>query len=198
VLPRTRREGLVGYLNGLLTITVPRNLRTPQAEVRITNLGSEAMTVDEAGAPMRIHGAQAGAVLYEGPTSVCGVGTSSEWGFGFRAFPFAGLVEGRFNLRNYGGRAVEALFRSPHLWSGKHPLTNMTTWLLTKAHLQFSRTVPFQLGGDLLGHRDSIEYGVAAEYVHLVDWAALARGVRVRALLGHASKIIDLAEAAAG
>src|SRR6185312_12923890 len=47
-----------------------------------------------------------GAVLYRGPTSVCAAATSAEWGFGFRAFPFAGLVPRRFNFRIYAGRAL--------------------------------------------------------------------------------------------
>ncbi len=179
LLPRARRDGLLGYLNGLLTITVPRNVKIPQAEVEIMNLGSEAMTVDAYGAPVGIHGAHAGEVLYRGPTSVCGIGTAPEWGFGFRAFPFAGLVEGRFNLRNYSGRAVEALARTPSLWRGVHPLVKMSSWLLNRARLTFSRKVPFQLGGDLLGHRDTIEYEIAPEYVHVVDWEALGRGVRI-------------------
>ena len=177
-LPSGRRHGLLGYIHALLTRTVPRNVVTPQAEVEIVNTGAEAMTVDEQGEPIRLHGVAAGQVLYTGPTSVCAAGTTPEWGFGFRAFPFAGKVEGRFSLHNYNAGALEALLHSPGLWRGSHPMPKMDSWFLTRARLNFSRKVPFQIGGDLLGHRDSIEYVVAAEHVELVDWTSLARGVR--------------------
>ncbi len=179
VLPPGRRHGLLGYLHGLLTRTVPRNLATPQAEVEIVNTGADAMTLDDEGRPVRLVGPSgAGEVLYSGPTSVCGIGTTPEWGFGFRAFPFAGVSEGRFHLRNYNAKALEGLLSSPKLWRGVHPLPKMDTWLLTRARLRFSREVPFQMGGDLLGHRDVIEYGIAPEHVAIVDWARLVRGGR--------------------
>jgi diacylglycerol kinase family enzyme len=178
ILPPGRRHGLLGYLHALMTRTVPRNLTTPQAEVEIVNSGAEAMTVDALGAPVRMNGMSAGRVLYSGPTSVCAAGTTPEWGFGFRAFPFAGKVEGRFSLHNYNAGALEALMHSPGLWRGTHPMPKMDSWFLTRARLNFSRKVPFQIGGDLLGHRDSIEYVIAPEHVELVDWTSLARGVR--------------------
>jgi hypothetical protein len=176
ILPPGRRHGLMGYMQALLTRTVPRNLTTPQAEVEIVNMGAEAMTVDQSGALIRIPGATAGEVLYTGPTSVCAVGTTPEWGFGFRAFPFAGLAQGRLNLRNYAAGALEGLMHSPGLWRGAHPMPNMGSWLVTRARLNFSRKVPFQIGGDLMEHRDTIEYVIAPDYVDLVDWTALARG----------------------
>lgn len=179
-LSDARKRGLAGYLNGMFTRTVPRNIKLGSAHVRITNIGSDAMTVSPEGLPVKLS-APAGAVLYEGPSSVCGIGTSPQWGYGFVAFPFAGLVERRFNLRNYGGGAIEALLHSPWLWMGKHPLTKMDCWLLDGVRLEFNRKVPFQLGGDLLGDRDTVEYRIADEYVHLVHWSALKDGVRLLA-----------------
>jgi hypothetical protein len=178
-LPPRRRHGLLGYLHGLLTRTVPRNLTLSQAEVEIVNTGAEALTLDPEGRPTRLaRGGATGDVLYRGPTSVCGIGTTPEWGFGFRAFPFAGVSEGRFHLRNYNAPALEGLLSTPGLWRGQHPMKKMDTWLLTRAKLRFSRKVPFQIGGDLLGHRDVIEYAIAREHVALLDWEKVARGVR--------------------
>lgn len=179
-LSDARKRGLAGYLNGMFGRTIPRNMRTEQARVRITNLGGEAMTVDADGRPVRV-GAGAGEVLFEGTSGVCALGTSPQWGYGFVAFPFAGLVEGRFNLRNYSGNALQALSKAPWLWAGKHPIPRMDCWLLDKVRLEFSRKMPFQLGGDLLGDRDSVDFSVADEYVHLVHWSALKNGVRLLA-----------------
>ncbi len=175
VLPRRARHGLAGYLNGLLSHSVPRNMRMPQVEVEIVNKGRTPLGIDRDGRPFELPASDG--VLYRGPVGICGVGTTSQWGFGFRAFPFAGLVPGRFNLRMYTGTALQALSRTPMLWAGQHPLDRMLTWLLTRCEVRLSRTMPFQAGGDLLGHRDRLEYAIADERVDVLDWRGLAATV---------------------
>jgi hypothetical protein len=141
--------------------------------VEIVNTGDDAITVDERGNPIPVVDGGRGAVLYRGPTSVCGAATTAEWGFGFRAFPFAGAVPRRFCLRIYAGRAFEATLRMGQLWRGAHPLAKMHTWLLTGCKATFSRPVPFQIGGDRMGMRSEIEYRVASEQVNVLDWHAV-------------------------
>lgn len=178
VLPRRVRYGLAGYLNGLLTRSVPRNLKLPRVQIELRNTGAPALGIDARRRPFELPSTSPGEmneVLYRGPVSICGVGTTSQWGFGFRAFPFAGLVRGRFNLRMYVGTTGQALARVPLLWSGKHPLEKMHTWLLSSCEVRFSRHVPLQIGGDLLGHRDVVRYGIADETVDVLDWNTLER-----------------------
>ncbi len=175
LLPPWARNGLLGYLNGLVTRAVPRNIQFPRVEIEIKNTGAHALGIDPRGQPFDFAGGEPGSVLYRGPVSICGVGTSTQWGFGFRAFPFARLVPGRFNLRSYVGTTKEALARVPLLWAGRHPLANMITWLLTRCTVSFSRPVPFQAGGDLLGYHDEIEYAVSGETVEVLDWRAFGR-----------------------
>lgn len=175
VLPRKMRAGLWGYLQGLFTRTIPRHLvQRTQAEVELINTGEDAIAVDEAGRPVHLRGGEHGAVLYRGPMSVCAAATSPEWGFGFRAFPFAGLVPRRFNMRVYAGTAAEATMRMGALWRGQHPLTKMHSWLLTRARAVFSRPVPFQVGGDRLGYKTEVDYALAPEQIDLLDWTALS------------------------
>lgn len=173
VLPESMRNGLRGYLHGLFTRTIPRHLREPQVEVELVNTGEDAMTVDESGRAIPLPGGHKGALLYRGPTSVCAAGTSGEWGFGFRAFPFAGLVPRRFCMRIYAGKALEATLRMKQLWQGAHPTPKMHTWLLTRAKATFSRPVPFQIGGDRLGVRQEVEYVLAPDQVSVLDWRAV-------------------------
>lgn len=170
VLPEKARQGLAGYFQGLFTRTIPRHLREPQVEVELTNTGRDAMTVDERGRPILLPGGEHGAVLYRGPASVCAAGTTAEWGFGFRAFPFAGLVPRRFCMRIYAGRALEAVSRMRALWSGAHPVPKMHTWLVDRCKAKFSRPVPFQVGGDRLGLRSEVDYTLASEQVDMLDW----------------------------
>jgi hypothetical protein len=174
VLPERMRGGLGGYMQGLFTRTIPRHVRLPQVEVELVNTGEDAMTVDEHGRPVPVPGGGHGAVLYRGPTSVCAAATTAEWGFGFRAFPFAGLVPRRFCMRVYGGTALEATMRMRALWKGAHPVDKMHTWLLTRCEATFSRPVPFQLGGDRQGARSEVVYGLAADQVDVLDWRRMA------------------------
>jgi hypothetical protein len=175
LLPRGSRNGLAGYMHGLFTRTIPRHLiERPRIEVEIVNTGEDAIGVDEHGRAVALPDGKHGAVLYRGPVSVCAAGTSPEWGFGFRAFPFAGLVPRRFCMRVYAGRVVEATLRMGSLWRGVHPLAKMHTWMLTRCRATFSQPVPFQVGGDRIGHKTVVEYGLAREQVNLLDWARLS------------------------
>jgi diacylglycerol kinase family enzyme len=173
LLPQSARGGVAGYLQGLFTRTIPRHLTESQVEVEVVNTGADAMTVDAHGRPVALPGGGHGAVIYRGPTSVCGAATTAEWGFGFRAFPFAGLVPRRFCLRIYSGRAVEATLRMSQLWRGAHPVAKMHTWLLTGCKATFSRPVPFQIGGDRMGMRSEITYALATDQVDVLDWRAV-------------------------
>src|SRR5262249_30456665 len=143
-------------------------------EVEIINTGSDVLTVDENGRPVPLPGGEHGKVLYRGPTNVCAVGTCENWGFGFRAFPFAGLVDDRVCLRIYSGTVTEATANMRRLWRGVHPMPKMHTFLIDRCRARFSRPVPFQAGGDRLGHHQDIEYALAREAVDLVDWPRLA------------------------
>jgi diacylglycerol kinase family enzyme len=175
ILPRGLRHGLAGYLHGVFTRTIPRHLRQRELPaVTIVNTGADALTVDDAGRAIPMPGGEHGKILYQGPATVCAAGTAETWGFGFRAFPFAGLVPGRLCLRVYGGSAAEATLRMGQLWRGVHPTPKMHTFLVTAARAEFSREVPFQLGGDRLGRQQTVEYRLAPESVDLVDWTRVS------------------------
>jgi hypothetical protein len=176
VLPRGARRGLAGYLQGLITRTVPGHLlgRRERVEVELTNTGEDAVGIDDAGRPIPLPEGRHGAVLYRGPASVCAAGTTPEWGFGFRAFPFVGSVPRRFCMRVYTGTVVEAVMRSGALWRGAHPMEGMLTWMATRVRAVFSRPVPFQIGGDRVGWRREVDYVLAEEQVDLLDWRRLS------------------------
>ena len=177
ILPERYRMGVAGYLQGLFLRTIPRNLsRRAPVEVEVTNTGEDALTVDAEGRAAPLRGGEHGKVLYRGPASVYGAGTTPEWGFGFRAFPFAGLAPRRMNLRVYAGTAAEATLRIPGLWRGDHPLPKMHNWLVTSCRAVFSRPVPFQVGGDRLGMREAVDYRMAEDEIDLLDWSALEAG----------------------
>lgn len=177
-MPRALREGMPGYFVSLATRSVPRAIRARRVEVEVENLGSEAMLVGPDGIARPIPGAGPGSVLYRGPLSVAGCGTSPDLGFGFRAFPFAGSVPGRFAARVYAAPVFGAVARMPALWRGAHPLPDDHHWMLDHCRMRFSEPVPFQVGGDTRGMRTEVEYKLAAHPVDLLDWRTLRRDIR--------------------
>lgn len=174
VLPASARNGVAGYLQGLFTRTVPRHLLgRERLEVELVNTGADAYTIDPDGRPIPLPGGENGKVLYTGPVGVCGAATSPEWGFGFKAYPFAKAMPRRMSVRVYSAGALEAVSRTRDLWKGAHPLPKMHTWMLTRCKMTFSRPVPFQIGGDRHGHVSEVEYRIADEIVNVLDWQAL-------------------------
>ncbi len=54
----------------------------------------------------------------------------------------------------------------------------MHDFLVERVRMDFDRDVPFQLAGDVLGMRRSVEFELAEESVQLVDWHRLSALVR--------------------
>ncbi len=167
-------KGLGGYLYALARHTVPTLLTEadqPWATLR-RNGDAEVYTVNEAGEPVPWTG---GDVLYDGPVSVCAAASIPQYGFGFRAFPFADLKPGFLHLRVYDRPVLEALGRAGVLWAGVHPMPGMHDWLVKSARMTFTRPLPFQIGGDARGERTVLDVRLGARTVDVVDWeAALA------------------------
>jgi hypothetical protein len=173
LLPRRARQGVAGYLRGAFAGALPRLLTDELPELELINTGDEALLVDPHGRAVPVVGGERGAVLYRGPVGVFGCGTTPEWGFRFRTFPFAGLVGGRFATVVFAGRPVDAALRAGALWRGKHPLAKTHRWQLNGCKVRFSRPVAFQVGGDSFGRRTEVDYRLAHEHVDLLDWSAL-------------------------
>ncbi len=176
-LPRRAAEwvgGFPAYMVSLFGYTVPRMVLRRRANVRLVNLGSEALAIDASGEPVPVVGGGAGAVLYEGPISVCGCGTTAELGLGFKAFPFAETVPGRMAVRIYSESTLRASRNVRKLWRGEHPLPNDAHWLLDACRMEFDRPVPFEIGGDVIGTRTTVDFKLATRRASLLDWRRLA------------------------
>jgi diacylglycerol kinase family enzyme len=172
-------KGLGGYLYSLFRITIPEEVallwKEGQPRVVLENLGPEVFTLDSQARPILLregdgHGVPR--VLYEGPVSVGAASTIEEWGFGFRAFPFARAVPGYINVRVYDKPALHATRNMMKLWRGEYPRPGMHDFYVKRVAMRFSRPMPFQIAGDGEGTRDRIEYRVADETIQVVDWPA--------------------------
>jgi diacylglycerol kinase family enzyme len=175
-LPKGADEYVGGfplYMVSLFGRTVPRMVMQPRTNVRLINLGSPALGIDENGAPVPVLDGEAGSLLYEGPISVTGCGTTRDLGLGFRAFPFAHARQGRMATRIYSETTLRASRNIRKLWRGQHPLPNDAHWLLDACRMEFDRPVNFEIGGDVIGERTTVEFRLASKRATLLDWRRL-------------------------
>ncbi len=166
-------KSVYGYLTATLLRTAPKVAIFGNPHVVIENLGPEVYRLDGDGRPRRMEGVARGAVIYEGPVGIASVGTCPEFGYRFKAFPFAERMPGFMSVRAYSRGALGAVATIPRLWAGEHPLHGMNDWLATHIRMTFSRSVPLQIGGDAHGMRRTIEYRAATRSIGMVDWRRL-------------------------
>jgi hypothetical protein len=166
-------KSVYGYVTATLLRTVPKVAVFGNPNVVIENLGSELYRLDDQGRPHRVDGAQPGDVIFDGPVGVASVGTCPEFGYRFRAFPFAERMPGFISVRAYSRGALGAVTNIPRLWTGEYPLRGMHDWLATHVRMTFSRPVALQIGGDAHGLRRTIEYKAAPCGIAMIDWRRL-------------------------
>ncbi len=166
---RRLTKSVYGYVSATFLHTVPRVARFGNPRVLVENLGDDVYVMRPDGRPDRLD-VRRGAILYDGPAGVAAVGTCPEFGYRFRAFPFAERIPGLMSVRIFERGAFGAMVSIPWLWAGTHPLTGMHDWLARHVRMTFSRPVQLQIGGDACGERRTIEYRASPRPVSMVDW----------------------------
>ncbi|MDP8999239.1 MAG: diacylglycerol kinase, partial [Myxococcota bacterium] len=166
-------KSIYGYLSATLLRTAPKAALSGNPHLLIENLGDDVFAIDPDGRPRRIESAVRGSVLYDAPAGAASAGTCPEFGYRFKAFPFAERMPGFISIRAYERSALGAIASIPRLWKGAHPLWGMHDWLATHVRMSFSRPVPLQIGGDAHGMRRTIEFRAADREVKMVDWRRL-------------------------
>jgi diacylglycerol kinase family enzyme len=166
-------KSVYGYLSATLLRTAPKVALLGNPHILIENLGDVVYALGDDRTPRLMEGVTRGSVLYDGPAGTASVGTCPEFGYHFKAFPFAERMPGFFDVRCYDRGAVGAVTSIPSIWKGVHPLRGMHDWLASHVRITFSRPVPLQIGGDACGMRRTIEYRIADRDVRMIDWRRL-------------------------
>ncbi|WP_394820881.1 diacylglycerol/lipid kinase family protein [Pendulispora albinea] len=166
-------KSVYGYLGAVVLRTTPKQIVRGRPHVLIENMGDAVYTVDPEGRVVKIDGIGNGAVLYEGLASVAGCATVPEFGYGFRAFPFAERLMGQLNVRIYDRSALGAFKDLRPLWHGTHPLRGMHDWFASAVRMTFSRPMPLQIGGDAVGERQTVDYRISERTIEMLDWRTL-------------------------
>ena len=163
-------KGIGGYLTALLLKSAPENLLQPPPIMRVVNGDSPVYAVDAEGTPHELP-VGPGDTVYEGPVTVTGAGTTTSYGYGFRAFPFAAAREGFFNFRIVSARVLECLAHAPSIFRGTYRAPSFQDFLARDLTLEFDRPMPYQIGGDSQGYRERLDYKVSDLAVDVYDFA---------------------------
>ena len=163
-------SGVSGYLMAVTGLSVPSILMdvTPP-NVEIINEGAPAQQLGPDGRTVgRPIGT--GEILYKGPCRLAAVGTVPAYGFNFTIFPHALRHPGRMQLRLTAMSVPELLRHIPAIWKGRTPCASLLDFSAEKVRLSFDRKMPFQIGGDAEGLRDSLAFAVDPRAVELLDF----------------------------
>lgn len=158
--------GLGGYFLSTFTRTIPNESKlTGKVEAVFTN--REAVRYADPATGKRVRIAD-GEIIYRGPANVSGVSTTPYYGYGFKAFPLAGLHLDLMHLRIVGAPIRDIIASLPSLWAGsiRHP--GIVDRLVRKVDVHFSEPRPFQMGGDAAGYRTDVQYRLSDRRVRLI------------------------------
>ena len=113
---------------------------------------------------------EAGATLFEGPAVMIGAGTTPYYGYGFKVYPFAGLMPGMMNLRIAQLSPFQALAHLPSIWTGayRNP-KGLLDFLVSDVEVELELPFPFQHSGDAQGVRKSLRWRTAPDKLQLLD-----------------------------
>ncbi|PKN57085.1 MAG: hypothetical protein CVU56_12910 [Deltaproteobacteria bacterium HGW-Deltaproteobacteria-14] len=162
-------NGRGGYLTAVFAVTFPRRLFAKRVQVRAINLGAPAQVVRQSdnGASV-IATIGTGETLYEGPANATALGTAPFFGHRFRLLPFAGLDPQRFHLRISAVAPTRLLASIKSVRRGTFTHPALHDFLADRVRLEYSEPVPYQLAGELMGDRQTLEIAVSPGAVDLV------------------------------
>jgi len=167
----------LGYLTSLFTRTIPRKIaeigrRKP--EVRVTSLG-RAYTVDPERGDALVPWDDE--LLYEGPISIVAAGAVPYYGFNFKMFPFARRKPGFMHLRVASIGALPPVMSLRKLWRGEFRHPQIREFLVEEVRVEGERPLPYQLGGDAWGERDSLHMRVSENPVAMAALRPLPKAL---------------------
>jgi hypothetical protein len=168
-------SGVKGYGLAIALRSAPRQLLQRPVYTEIVNAGGTAWRLGPDGEPVG-RPIEHGDLLYAGPCMLAAGGTVPYYGFGLRAFPFAGRRPGSLQLRVATRIPVAALVANvSRIFSGEFAHPGLLDFQVDRVAMTFDRPLPLQVGGDAEGARDRLEMGVAPRPVEVLDFGAAQR-----------------------
>lgn len=169
---RSVAPGALSYGLAAATRTIPTSLFLPMPHVHVINTGDTVYRIGPRGSRVGTPLAH-GDTIYEGPARIVALSTIPYWGFGFRAFPFANERSDRMQLRVSSITAGPFLRNFKSIWRGEYQDgDSIFDYLVSSVRIEIDPASPFQIGGDFVGLRDSVQASMTDEPIRLVDFYA--------------------------
>lgn len=118
-----------------------------------------------------------GDTLFEGPTLIVGVGTTENYGFNLKVYPYASLKDGYMQLRLANVDILPTVARLNSVWKGQWDDPKLTDFLVKDVTVYGDEELPFQLGGDPEGYRSEARFVVSDFCPELLDFRQLRNRV---------------------
>lgn len=163
-------NGPLGYLKSVSLRTIPYYLtNSTYTECEVINgntaayrLGSDGHPVGEPIAP--------GELIFRGRLNLAAAGTAPYFGFGMKAFPFAGMRRGMMHLRLCAVPVSRVLLNLHKQWAGRWFPDCIQDFHAADVTINFARPMPLEIAGDAEGYHESVHLDIAPEQVELVDF----------------------------
>jgi len=163
-------QNVGGYFASFFGATLPRRVREgvlgEGVRIRVENLGPEAWLLGPEGVRQRRYGP--GEVLYEGPAVIANCGTIPIYGYGMRLLPWANQDLDFFQARVSAVSIAWSLANLHKVWRGEFQAEGLYDFHVSHLRVTASRPIPLQLGGDLAGLRDQVEYRIVPRAIRLL------------------------------
>lgn len=173
-VPHRWVAGAVSYAVAATTMSIPKYLVKPIPYVRVTNIGGDAFKIGPNGRALD-RPIRSGERIFEGKARMASCSTIPYYGFGFRVFPYSDERPDRMALRITTIASVEFLSNFKPIWRGEYAnATSLFDFLVDKVRIEIEPSTAFQIGGDAMGERTSVEVAMT-EPIELVDMYAPPR-----------------------
>lgn len=169
-------NSIAGYLWATFAVAVPRvAIKKWRINVRVINNSDEPVyrvtySGGEVEAPVK-----KGEVLFAAPTLIASVGTTENYGFDLKIFPYACRKKGYMHLRLTDTPVLPAMRRLRDIWTGKWESPNLHDFLVKDIIIESDEEMPFQLGGDPEGYRKSARFKVSDFLPDVLDFRKIEK-----------------------
>ena len=155
-------NSLAGYAMTLASRSVPKAILDGfELNVRVINQSDEPVyKVNHSTGSVDLK-LRKGDTIFEGRTLISGFGTTSNYGFNLKVYPFALMKPGYFQLRIADMSVPSVLLRLKDLWDGTMQHEGLHDFLVKDVRIESDNEMPFQLGGDPEGYQKSLEVKVS-------------------------------------
>ncbi len=165
---RAMSKSLAGYFYALFTRTVPTELRGEKARVRVVSTGRCSIMNPENDEEIPL---APGATLFEGIARCIAMGTTPNYGYNVKIFPFAERRSDRFHLRVSTAGISQLLFHLPSLWKGTYRSPDFIDFLVEGVRIESSNEMPYQSAGDARGSVSNLELRLSHRTFRVLDSA---------------------------